>query len=107
MYKMSELQRPVIAYSILPEESQKIMSKQELASVMCFLRNERFVEGYSIDEDLFKKIAVFFGKLGMTFNIINANTYHLGVACSNKLIFITKSASFCCTSGRVIFWVKV
>ena len=60
---MSESQCPVIAYSILPEESQKIMSKQELASVMCFLRKERFVEGYSIDEDLFRKIAVFFGKL--------------------------------------------
>lgn len=60
---MSEGLGQVIAHSILPEESQKIMSKQELASVMCFIRKERFVEGYSIDEDLFKKISVFFGNL--------------------------------------------
>lgn len=60
---MSETQCPVIAYSILPEESQKIMSKHELAAVMCFLRKERFVEGYSIVEDLFKIIALFFGNL--------------------------------------------
>jgi hypothetical protein len=58
-----QVQSPVIAYSILPEENQKIMSKQELASVMCFLRKERFVEGYTIDEDLYEKIMVFFGKL--------------------------------------------
>lgn len=60
---MSEVQGQVISYSILPEESQKIMSKQELTAVMCFLRKERFVEGYTIDEDLFRKIVIFFGKL--------------------------------------------
>jgi len=60
---MSEGLGQVIAHSILPEQNQKIMSKQELASVMCFLRKERFIEGYSIDEDLFKIISVFFGKL--------------------------------------------
>ena len=53
---MSEGQGQVISYSILPEESQKIMSKQELAAVMCFLRKERFVEGYSIDEIYLKKL---------------------------------------------------
>ena len=74
---MSETQSPVIAYSILPEESQKIMSKQELASVMCFLRKERFVEGYSIDEDLFRKITVFFGKLTKLHNEGLVRQYYL------------------------------
>ena len=60
---MSETQCPVIAYSILPKESQDIMSNDEKAAVMSFLRMERFVEGYSIHDDLWENSIKFFGNL--------------------------------------------
>lgn len=52
-----------ICYSILPKESQDIMSNHEKAAVMSFLRMERFVEGYSIHDDLWENSIKFFGNL--------------------------------------------
>lgn len=52
-----------ICYSILPKESQDIMSNDEKAAVMSFLRMERFVEGYSIHDDLWENSIKFFGNL--------------------------------------------
>lgn len=57
-----------ICYSILPKESQDIMTIQEKTAVLCFLRMERFVEGYFIDDDLSEKIAKFFGNLEKLYN---------------------------------------